>query len=60
MFTAIDANEQSIEQNVGDENGSKEEAEQGKEDAENCDSEKSENAQSVDNDKQNDGGGDDE
>lgn len=60
VFTAIDANEQSVEQNVGDENGSKEEAEQGKEDAENCDSEKSENVQSVDNDKQNDGGGDDE
>lgn len=60
VFTAIDANEQSVEQNVGDENGSKEEAEQEKEDAENCDSEKGENAQSVDNDKQNDGGGDDE
>lgn len=60
VFTAIDANEQSIKQNVGDENGSKEEAEQGKEDAENCDSEKSENVQSVDNDKQNDGGGDGE
>ena len=60
VFPAIDANEQSIEQNVGDENGSKEEAEQKKEDAENCDSEKSENVQSVDNDKQNDGGGDDE
>lgn len=60
VFTAIDANEQSVEQNVGDENGSKEEAEQEKEDAENCDSEKSENVQSVDNDKQNDGGGDDE
>lgn len=60
VFTAIDANEQSVEKNVGDENGSKEEAEQEKEDAENCDSEKSENVQSVDNDKQNDGGGDDE
>ena len=60
VFTAIDANEQSVEQNVGDENGSKEEAEQEKEDAENCDSEKGENAQSVDNDKQNDGGGDGE
>ena len=60
VFTAIDANEQNAEKNVGDENGSKEEAEQEKEDAENCDSEKGENAQSVDNDKQNDGGGDDE
>ena len=60
VFTAIDANEQSVEQNVGDENGSKEGVEQEKEDAENCDSEKGENAQSVDNDKQNDGGGDDE
>ena len=60
VFTSIDANEQSVEQNVGDENGSKEEAEQEKEDAENCDSEKGENAQSVDNDKQNDGGGDGE
>lgn len=60
VFTAIDANEQSVEQNVGDENGSKEGVEQEKEDAENCDSEKSENVQSVDNDKQNDGDGDDE
>ena len=60
VFTAIDANEQSVEQNVGDENGSKEGVEQEKEDAENCDSEKGENVQSVDNDKQNDGGGDDE
>lgn len=34
--------------------------EQEKEDAENCDSEKGKNVQSVDNDKQNDGGGDDE
>ena len=60
VFPAIDANEQSVEQNVGDENGSKEGVEQEKEDAENCDSEKSENVQSVDNDKQNDGGGDGE
>lgn len=60
VFTAIDANEQSVEQNVGDENVSKEGVEQAKEDAENCDSEKGENVQSVDNDKQNDGGGDDE
>lgn len=60
VFTAIDANEQSVEQNVGDENGSEEEVEQKKEDAESSDSEKVENAQSVDNDKQNDGGGDGE
>lgn len=60
MFTAIDANEQNAEKNVGDENGSKEGVEQEKEDVENCDSEKGENAQSVDNDKQNDGGGNDE
>lgn len=60
VFTAIDANEQSVEQNVGDENGSKEEAEQEKEDAESSDSEKVENAQSAENGKQNDGGGDGE
>ena len=60
VFTAIDANEQNAEKNASDENGSKEGVEQEKEDAENCDSEKSENVQSVDNDKQNDGGGDDE
>ena len=60
VFPAIDANEQNAEKNVGDENGRKEEAEQEKEDAESSDSETSENVQSVDNDKQNDGGGDDE
>lgn len=60
VFTAIDANEQNAEKNASDENGSKEGVEQKKEEAESSDSEKSENVQSVDNDKQNDGGGDDE